>query len=190
MKAAPFTPEVVMRIAVSGTHFVGKSTLVEELSVALPEYSTVEEPYYLLEEEGYEFADPPSVEDFELQLERSITSLEEREANVLFDRCPADFLGYLRVHPDAEAFDLEAWLPRVRAAIETLDLIVFVPIEGRDRIPLPRSEDSRFRIQVDEGLNEILLENSLNLNVEVLQATGTPRERLRQVLAYLRSPSD
>src|SRR4051812_25174311 len=113
-----------MRIAVSGTHFVGKSTLVEELSAALPEYSTVEEPYFLLEEEGHEFADPPSIEDFELQLERSITCLDERELNVIFDRCPADLLGYLLSHPDADAFELDAWLPRVRSAIETLDLIV------------------------------------------------------------------
>lgn len=179
-----------MRIAVSGTHFSGKSTLVEELSVALPEYSTVEEPYYLLEEEGYEFAEPPSIEDFELQLERSITSLEARETNVIFDRCPADFLGYLLAHPDAEAFDLEAWLPRVRSAIETLDLIVFVPIEGRDRIALPRSQDPGFRIQVDEELNEILLENSLGFDVEVLQVTGASHERLRQVLVYLRRESN
>jgi predicted ATPase len=174
-----------MRIAVSGTHFSGKSTLVEELSSALPEYSTVDEPYYLLEEEGYEFAEPPSVEDFEQQLERALTSLEAREPNVIFDRCPADFLGYLLTHPDAEAFDLEAWLPRVQSALKTLDLIVFVPIEGRDRIALPRSQDPRFRIQVDEELNEILLENSLNLDVEVLQVTGSPHERLRQVLAHL-----
>jgi AAA domain len=176
-----------MRIAVSGTHFSGKSTLVEELASALPEYATVEEPYYLLEEEGHEFADPPSVEDFELQLERSITSLKAREPDVIFDRCPADFLGYLRAHPDAEAFDLEAWLPRVRSAIETLDLIVFVPIEGRDRIPLPRSQDPHFRTRVDEELNEILLENSLGFDVEVLEVTGAPRERLRQVLAHLRN---
>jgi hypothetical protein len=176
-----------MRIAVSGTHFSGKSTLVEELSTALPEYSTVDEPYYLLEEEGHEFAEPPSVEDFELQLERSIQNLEARESNVIFDRCPADLLGYLLTHPDAEAFDLEAWLPRVRLAIETLDLIVFVPIEGRDRIALPRSQDPRFRSQVDEELTDILLENSLGFDVEVIQVTGSPHERVRQVLAHLRS---
>jgi len=30
-----------------------------------------------LQEEGYEFAELPSIEDFELQLERAIESLEE-----------------------------------------------------------------------------------------------------------------
>lgn len=175
-----------MRIAVSGTHFAGKSTLVEELSAALPEYTAVEEPYYLLEEEGYEFADPPSLEDFEVQLERSLTSLASTGSNVIFDRCPADFLGYLLTHRDADAFELEAWLPRVRSVLKTLELIVFVPVEGRDRIALPRSQDARFRLQVDERLSEIILENSLEFDVEVLPVEGSPHERLRQVLNHLR----
>lgn len=45
-----------MRIVISGTHFSGKSTLVEALPDALPQYTTIEEPYHLLQEEGYEFA--------------------------------------------------------------------------------------------------------------------------------------
>ena len=55
-----------MRIAVSGAHRTGKTTLIEELSRALPTYTVVDEPYHLLEEEGYEFEALPSVEDFEL----------------------------------------------------------------------------------------------------------------------------
>ena len=121
-----------------------------------------------------------------MQLERSITCLASAGENVIFDRCPADFLGYLLTHPDAEAFELEAWLPRVRAALQTLDLIVFVPVEGRDRIALPRSQEARFRARVDEKLNEILLEDSLDLDVEVLQVEGSVPERLRQVLERLR----
>lgn len=175
-----------MRIAVSGTHFSGKSTLVEELSKALPKYSAVEEPYRLLEEEGYEFTEMPSVEDFELQLERSIGCLEESEPNVIFDRCPADFLGYLLTHPEAEAFDLETWLPRVQAAIEKLDLLVFLPVEERDRIALPSSEDAELRLQVDEKLKEILLDDEFDFDVDVLEVMGAPHERVRRVLAYLR----
>lgn len=59
-----------MRIAISGTHFSGKSTLVSSLLKQLPSYVSVGEPYHLLEEEGYGFSDPPSVEDFEQQLNR------------------------------------------------------------------------------------------------------------------------
>src|SRR6185369_13261844 len=62
---------VAMKIAVSGAHRTGKTTLVEELCRALPAYIAVDEPYHLLEEEGHEFAEMPSLEDFELLLERS-----------------------------------------------------------------------------------------------------------------------
>jgi thymidylate kinase len=176
-----------MRIAVSGTHFSGKSTLVTALSDALPEYSIVEEPYHLLAEEGYEFAEMPSVEDFELQLERSIECLDESGPNVLFDRCPADLLGYLLTHSDAEAFELARWLPRIRAAMQKLDLVIFLPVEERDRIALPSSEDAALRRQVDAELEEILLEDSFDFDVEVLAVTGARSERVQRVVEYLRS---
>lgn len=175
-----------MRIAISGTHFSGKSTLLEELSRLLPNYLAVEEPYYLLMEEGHELSDPPSIEDFELQLERSIEILQEDESDVLFDRCPADLLAYLLTHEESGAFDLKRWMPRVRIAVETLDLIVFLPIERRDRIPLPSSEDAEFRTLVDEKLREILLESLFGFDVAVVEATGPLQERVRQVMAYLR----
>jgi predicted ATPase len=172
-----------MRIAISGTHFSGKSTLVEELSSALPGYLTVEEPYYLLVEEGHEFPEMPSVEDFEMQLERSIECLNGSEPDVIFDRCPVDMLGYLLTL--AEDFPLEKWLPRVQAAIDTLDLIVFLPVEERDRIALPPSEDAGFRLDVDQKLKEILLDDSLDLEMDVLEVTGALRERVQQVIACL-----
>ena len=176
-----------MRIAISGTHFSGKSTLVDALSEALPQYTSVEEPYYLLQEEGYEFAELPTIEDFELQLERSIESLDEQTPDVIFDRCPADILGYLLEHTDVDAFDLDAWLPRARTAINTLDLIVFLPIEVPDRIVLPLSQDAAYRQRVDEKLKEIILENSFGFDTDVLEVTGNPQLRIKQVMAYIRN---
>jgi hypothetical protein len=178
-----------MRIAISGTHFSGKSTLVGDVSDALRSYSIVEEPYHLLTEEGYEFAEIPSVEDFELQLERSIECLDGNEPNVIFDRCPADLLGYLLTHSDAEAFDLERWLPRIRAAMRKLDLVIFLPVEARDRIALPSSEDPALRMQVDAELKDILLEDSFDFDVDVIEVTGARAERVQQVMEHLRNES-
>jgi energy-coupling factor transporter ATP-binding protein EcfA2 len=176
-----------MRIAISGTHFSGKSTLVEALSEVLPHYTTIEEPYYLLAEEGYEFAELPSLEDFEHMLQRSIENLDESVQNVIFDRCPADILGYLLTHIDAEAFDLEEWLPRVKTALGKLDLIVFLPIEKPDRIVLPLSQDAAYRLRVDEKLQEIILGDSFDFEVDVLEVTGSPQARLGRVLAHIRN---
>jgi energy-coupling factor transporter ATP-binding protein EcfA2 len=178
-----------MRIAISGTHFSGKSTLVEALSEVLPHYTTIEEPYYLLAEEGYEFAELPSLEDFEHMLERSIENLDESLQNVIFDRCPADILGYLLTHADAEAFDLKEWLPRVKTALGKLDLIIFLPIENPDQIVLPLSQDAAYRLRVDEKLQEIILEDSFDFEVDVLEVTGSPQARLGRALARIRKGS-
>lgn len=43
-----------MRIAISGSHRVGKSTLVEALGDALVGYATVDEPYHQLVEQGHD----------------------------------------------------------------------------------------------------------------------------------------
>ena len=174
-----------MRIAISGTHFSGKSSLVQALSEALPQYTTADEPYHLLQEEGYEFAELPSIEDFELQLERAIESLDETTPNVIFDRCPADILGYLLSHTDVEAFNIEEWLPRVQAAINKLDLIVFLPIEEQDRIVLPLSQDAAYRQRVDEKLREVLLENIFDFEVDLLEVSGNLQTRVERVLAHI-----
>ena len=112
-----------------------------------------------------------------------------RDPNVIFDRCPADILGYLLSHIDAEAFDLEKWLPRVRTAVRKLDLVVFLPIEEPDRIVLPLSQDAAYRRRVDEKLKEILLDNSFDLEVDVLEVTGSPQMRVEQVLSHIRKKS-
>ena len=84
-----------MRIAVSGTHRVGKTALADALAGGLPEYQVVPEPYHLLEEDGHAFGAMPSVDDFELQLGRSLDCLEESDANLIFDRCPLDIIGVI-----------------------------------------------------------------------------------------------
>lgn len=176
-----------MRIAVSGAHRTGKTTLVEELSRSLPAYAVVEEPYYLLEEEGHEFAEMPCLEDFELQLERSLECLLDGGKDQLFDRCPADILAYLVTHRDGDGFDIDRWLARARNAMQRLDLIVFVPIENPDRISVSEPEEEELRWRVDEVLREAVLDDPWEFGVEAVEVTGTPRDRARQVLAHVKS---
>lgn len=172
-----------MRIAVSGAHRTGKTTLVDELARALPAYAAVDEPYSLLEEEGHEFAEMPSLEDFELQLERSIQSITDSEEDAIFDRCPADILAYLITHEDADELDVEVWLPRVRKEMQRLDLVVFVPVEHPDRIVVPAASERRLRRRVDEELRDIVLGDRWDFGVEAIEVAGPPHERVRQVLA-------
>jgi predicted ATPase len=174
-----------MKIAVSGAHRTGKTTLIEELSRALPTYGVVDEPYQVLEEEGHEFAEMPSLEDFELQLERSIQSMFDGKKDQLFDRCPADILAYLLTHRDSDGFDVDSWLPRIRSAMRRLDLIVFVPVESPDRVVVSDPEERKLRRRVDEELRDIVLDDRWDFGVEAIEVAGTSRERARQVLRHV-----
>ena len=110
-------------------------------------------------------------------------SLAEEGEDRIFDRCPADILAYLITHEESQGFDVDAWLPRVRGAMERLDIIVFVPIEHPERVTNVDRDDARLRRRVDEELRDILLNDRWGIGVEVLEVSGTPQERARQVLA-------
>ena len=103
----------------------------------------------------------------------------------LFDRCPADLLAYLISHPDSGRYDVKPWLPRVRDALQGLDLIVLVPIETPDRIRVSDPEDAALRQSVDEELRDILLGDRWDFGVEAMEVTGSVRERALRVLSYL-----
>jgi broad-specificity NMP kinase len=72
-----------MRIGISGAHGTGKTTLVEDLCAHLAGHVPVDEPYFLLEEEGYEFEFPPSLEDYRAQLRRSLHVLRSSAPKVV-----------------------------------------------------------------------------------------------------------
>jgi hypothetical protein len=172
-----------VRIAFSGSHRVGKTTLIERVAERLPGYATVDEPYYLLEEEGYEFAEQPSLEDFEAQLARSFAALDDAGRDVLFDRCPVDILAYLLEHRDASAFDPDAWLEQIRDAVQTLDLIVLVPIEDRVRFAPVLLERAEHRRAVHARLCDLLLDRALGADVEVVTVGGDVAARTEQDVA-------
>ena len=89
-----------MRIAVSGTHGVGKSTLIDEFRSKHQEFIHEPEPYTVMVEDfGEEFSDEPSVEDFRRQLDFNIERLRQHgpEEKVTYERCPIDFLAYIDV---------------------------------------------------------------------------------------------
>lgn len=178
-----------MRIAISGSHYSGKSTLIASLLEKLPGYTSVCEPYFLLEEDGYEFSHPPSLEDFEQLIKRSITLIQESQNNTIFDRCPLDYLAYALSVAETSSLersiDIEDWIEMMKEAIELLDLIVFIPIENR--IPVPISEDLELRMNVNQNLQEIIFEDSLGIldKIEILEVTGSLEKRVKMIQSKL-----
>lgn len=167
-----------MRIAVSGTHSVGKSTLIDEFLLLHPEYVHEPEPYTtLVEDFGEEFSAEPCVDDFLRQLEFSINLLEKhaRSEKVIYERCPLDFLAYLEALEPGRADD---FLEPVSSAVKHLDLIVYLPIEDNSDAEYPK-----LRKAVDRRLNAILLDDEFGILITpVIEASGSTARRLRIIL--------
>jgi len=90
-----------MRIGISGTHSIGKSTFVQDFHRAHPDYAIEDEPYRQLAAEGerIHFAERASQRCNLLMTKRAIDRINElREAspglNVICDRTCLDFIPY------------------------------------------------------------------------------------------------
>ncbi len=175
-----------MRIGISGTHGTGKTTLAQALCARLPGHVAADEPYYLLAEEGYEFAFPPSLEDYRALLVRSVRSLTPPlRPGVVFDRTPLDYLAYMAAtgaDPSAEA-----GAAALRPAFASLDLLVITPITPETEQTLPATEMPGLRLEMNEALLELVYDDPLNAwtDIPVLELSGLIDGRLDAVLAAL-----
>jgi hypothetical protein len=169
-----------MRIVISGTHGVGKSTLIDEFLRVHPDFVHEPEPYdVMVEDFGEEFSDEPNVEDFRRQLEFNIERLRQHVPGekVIYERCPIDFLAYI----DAlEPGSVEALLGPVALAMQNLDLIVYLPLEKDQTL---ESEYPKLQKAVDRRLHSILLDDELGIIITpVVEARGSTSQRLRVVV--------
>lgn len=177
-----------MRIGISGAHGTGKTTLAEALCQRLPGHVTADEPYYLLEEEGYEFAFPPSLDDYRAQLACSLRTLSQPTARpaIVFDRTPLDYLAYLAaVGADPER---EADPAALRSALATLDLLVITVITPETEQALPTPELPELRAQMNDALLDLAYADPLDAwaDVPILELNGPLAARLPAILAALR----
>lgn len=167
-----------MKIAVTGTHRVGKTTLVEELLESLPDYEYIQEPYYELEESGYLFPEIPTVDDYIAQLEYSITQISKNDGNVIFDRCPVDLLAYIEA---IGGYNTQSLYSKAKDAMKEIDLLVFVPIENPDILVYTEPDLSELRFLVNDILNDWVWD----FDIETVEVNGTPSNRCKQIIDRL-----
>ncbi|MEM8611145.1 MAG: hypothetical protein AAGF93_03925 [Cyanobacteria bacterium P01_H01_bin.105] len=189
-----------MRVAVSGTHCSGKSTLIDHFLIAHPDFTHEPEPYIVLQEDyGEVFAAKPSADDFYQQLKFNIDRLRRYQpgAKVIYERCPIDFIAYLLALSDLRtdkqaSLLVERSLDIVKDGIERLDLIVFLPLDGMDSDVISGREDQELRIAVDDWLVDIFRGNDLNIfsfcHPIILEARGFTEERFLQIESLLKLP--
>lgn len=174
-----------MRIAVSGTHCCGKSTLVDEFLANHPDFTHEPEAYEALDQD---FPAEPSADDFVRQLEYNIDRINSSRPghHVIFERSPADYLAYILALGDLGRDPLtqllvENFTDVSRSALQRLDVIVF--LRPNSVYDLPEDEDLVLRTRVDKRLEAILVDNQLDLISDdrpvVLEVTGSTAQRLQ-----------
>ncbi len=174
-----------MRIAVSGTHCTGKSTLINEFLRAHPDFVHEPEPYTVMVEDlGEEFAAEPCVEDFHRQLEFNIDRLQQHAPGekVIYERCPLDFLAYI------DALDpksTDTLLTSVSDAMRHLDLIVYLPLDDT----APDSEYPKLQKAVDRLLSAIVRDDEFGVlgscSAAIIEASGSTAQRLRIIESHI-----
>ncbi|WP_407532455.1 AAA family ATPase [Elizabethkingia miricola] len=165
-----------MRIAFTGSHMVGKTTLAEEIADSLPDYEFINEPYLQLEEEGYLFSEIPTLDDYIEQFNFSVGQLQNSGDNMIFDRCPLDLLAY--IYAVGKKKNISDFYKEMATAIAEIDLLIFIPIEKVDLIVCQESDLPNLRQEV----NDILEDWIGDFSNEILEVAGTLENRKKQIL--------
>lgn len=167
-----------MRIAITGAHGVGKTSLAEALSGHLPGYRLYKEPYHELEESGYLFSEIPGVDDFIVQFDHAVKQMLTGEQDIIFDRSPVDLLAY--IHALDQYKNIRSMFDTAQQAMADIDLLVFVPVEEPDVIAA-----SSYLPRLRARVNDILIDWVEDIGVEAIEVSGSLQNRREQVLTRL-----
>jgi hypothetical protein len=190
-----------MRIAISGSHSLGKSTVVNDWVELNGDYLREEEPYRVLSLRGpYEilFREASTRLHNGIQMYYSIGRLNRyftHAEQVIFDRAPVDYIAYSQYTANQRLTDIDddfvlSMVSAVRESLERLDILAFVPKSDDWPVAMEddgiRPVDHSYRDEVDaifkqiyrDGRFDILPKKSPPLLIELV---GSPEHRLLQL---------
>jgi hypothetical protein len=159
-----------MRVAVSGSHSTGKSTLIAAFVAKRPHYAYEPEAYEVLADDiPLTSAEGPELEGLTALLQYTVSVLANygRGASVIFERSPVDYLAYAAAARSMAATErknfIRGSLPMVRDSVRNLDMIVLLPVSNKEHIGSRPGEDEYFRKRVDDMLRRALIEDAYDL---------------------------
>lgn len=190
-----------MRIAVSGSHSLGKSTLVGDWVARYPNFTHEEEPYRALSLYGpYEilFRDESTRLHNGIQLYYNISRVQryaEPADDVIFDRAPVDYLAYSQYTADSGCTDIDdafvqSMVPAVAESLDRLDILAFVPKSDAWPVEMEadgiRPVDHGYRDAVDATFKQIYREGRYGVmkganRPRLVELVGPREQRLEQL---------
>jgi hypothetical protein len=190
-----------MRIAVSGSHSLGKSTVVNDWVARHPHFNREEEPYRALGLRGpYEilFRDASTRLHNGIQLYYSISRVHRYATtadDVIFDRAPVDYLAYSQYTADTGCTDINdafvaSMVPAVTESLDRLDILAFVPKSDNWPVEMEtdgiRPIDHAYRDAVDVIFKQIYREGRYEVmrgekRPRLIELVGIREQRLKQL---------
>ena len=190
-----------MRIAISGSHSLGKSTVVNDWVARHPRFRREEEPYRALGLHGpYEilFRDASTRLHNGIQMYYNISRIHrygDSAEDVIFDRAPVDYIAYSQYtanqgRTDIDPAFVESMVPAVRESLDHLDILAFVT--KSDAWPEAmeadgiRPVDHGYRDEVDAIFKQIYREGRFQVLPEkrgprLIELWGPSEQRLNQL---------
>ena len=198
-----------MRIAITGTNGIGKSSLIKDMLRSWKVYSLAKDTFRNDTDERY--VTDMTEDNQQTILDGMVTELKRhgKSDNVLFDRCPVDNLvytlhSYAKENGDiSEEFVLES-ATKLKKALKMIDLIIFIPITAADKINIEdnlidKGElDVTYAKEIDHIFKSLYREwekkDSPYVEYDdkphVLEIFGTPVERIELLKMYIDSTGD
>jgi len=201
-----------MRIAISGTANIGKSTLLQDFLQEWSMYGREVKTYRdILAEKELPHSKQTTKESQKAILDYMCETLKEFKQGdkVIFDRCPLDNLVYSMWALSQEDSDIDEdfideCIPLVRDALKNLDIIFFIPITKFNKIDI---QDDGFRETDENYIKEIdnffkVLQRHYHEHPQenpffprddspaLIEVFGDRQERLQMIRLYLDAEGD
>ena len=190
-----------MRIAISGSHSLGKSTVVNDWIGKHPHFKREEEPYRAWDLYGpYQilFRDASTKLQNGIQMFYNISRVHRYASDsddVIFDRGPVDYIAYSQYTANKGCSDIddafvETMVPAVRESLDHLDILAFVPMSEEWPVEMEsdgiRPVDHAYRDEVDAIFKQIYREGRFevmpkNRRPHLVELWGPPHQRLEQL---------
>ena len=184
-----------MRVAVSGSHGTGKSTLIGAFVDRCPQYVYEPEAFETLADDiDLTASGGPSAEGLQALLEYTAATMAGHDpgADVVYERSPVDYLAYAvasrRTWPGGSAARfLKTQIPVVRRCLRHLDLIALLPVSATGPAQSREAEGAGFRKRVDERLRRLLIDDDHDLfgdgaGPRVVELSPRPERQLAELL--------
>lgn len=177
-----YTKEDLMKIAVTGAHGAGKTTLSKHLSGRNNWRYIPESPFQALQA-GFAINEHTSLET-EVWIFARQAEMELAEPPWIADKCMIDLFAYADYFFNSDKALMNVLMRMTDAAVQNYETVVYCPIEFPIEDDGFRSLDPVFQLEIDKRIKNLLYRYGL----PTINVTGSRDQRFAQVQQALSKP--